>query len=253
MAGRPATAALIGAAAGVTLFLSPAVATAATRDDTGDPGAGALAREAQSHLVHTQSLHMAWTDRAAAAKKGEVKSMDLSLDGDGNCVGTVWMGADGGRVQIVKQGDEVWMKADSAYWKAELPGREGTAAAELFKDRYIHGTTHDSDLKDWADVCDLHALQKDLTDASVEESLTKGDETTVDGIPVIPLSGREDGEPFTVYVTTDSPHLLVEGTQKGDDTDLTVKLSDYGEPVPSATPSASESVDVSKLEDLESA
>ncbi|ANP49002.1 hypothetical protein J2Z21_002417 [Streptomyces griseochromogenes] len=247
MAGRP----LICAAASVALLLTPALAAAAPADDTGDPGARELAREAEDHLLHTHSLHMTWTDRTAATKKGEVESMDLALDRDGNCVGTVRKGADGGAVEIVKRGDEVWMKADRAYWKAELSGSEGNAAAEMFKDRYVHGTTHDGPLKSWGKACDLNAFQKDMTGSFDEESLAKGDRTEVDGIPVIPLKGEEDGTPFTLYVTSDSPHLLVGGTLKGDGTDLTVKFSDYGEPVPSATPSVKESVDVSKLEDLE--
>ncbi|MFJ5969712.1 hypothetical protein [Streptomyces sp. NPDC093060] len=247
MSGRP----LICAAASVTLFLSPALVTAAAADDTGDPGARELAREAQDHLLHTQSLHMTWTDRAAAAKKGEPASMDLSLDRDGNCVGTVRMGAHGGSIAIVKRGDEVWLKGDSTYWKAELPGSEGTAAAELLKDRYIHGTTHDSALKEWEDVCDLDAFQKKLTpDLSHRKPLKRGDRTTVQGIPVIPLKGEEDGRPVTLYVTADSPHVLVEGTRQGDGTDLTMTFSDYGEPVPSATPSTKESVDVSRLSPL---
>ena len=249
MAGRL----LICATASVTLLLSPALARAAAADDTGDPSARELSREAEDHLLHTPSLHMMWTDRAAATKKEEVESMDLALDREGNCVGTVRMGAHGGGFEIVKRGDEVWMKADRAYWKAVLPGSDGTTAAELFKDRYVHGTTHDSTFGDWDDICDLSHIQEELTpESSDEEQLTKGDRTTVDGISVIPLKGEEeDGKPITVYVTSDSPHLAVEVTEKADDTDLTVKLSDYGEPVPSATPAARESVDVSKLEELE--
>lgn len=247
MAGRS----LIRAALSATLLLPSALATSATADGTGDPGARELAREAEDHLLHTHSLHMTWTDRAAAGKKGEVEAMDLALDRDGNCVTTARLGAHGGTVMIVKRGDDVWMKADRAYWKAEFPGSEGSEAAELFKDRYIHGTTHDSALKDWGEACDLNAFQKELAESFDEASLTKGDRTEVDGITVIPLKGEEDGKVSTLYITSDSPHLLVGGTEKGHDTDLTVKLSDYGEPVPSATPAANESVDVSKLDELE--
>ncbi|WP_336112789.1 hypothetical protein [Streptomyces sp. PTD9-10] len=247
MAGGP----LACAAASVTLFLSPALVTAAAADDTGGPSARELAREAQDHLLHTRSLHMTWTDRAAAAKKGDVAWMDLSLDRDGNCVGIVRMGAHGGSIQIVERDDEVWLKGDSTYWKAELPGGEGTAAAELLKDRYIHGTTHDSALEEWAGLCDLDAFQRKLTpDSSHRKPLTRGDRTTVEGIPVIPLKGTEGGSRVTLYVTADSPHVLVEGTRKGDGIDLTMTFSDYGEPVPSATPSAKESVDVSRLSPL---
>ncbi len=48
--------------------------------------------------------------------------MDLALDRRGDCVGTYRMGSDGGTFEIVKRGDEVWMKADWDYWKNQLPG-----------------------------------------------------------------------------------------------------------------------------------
>ncbi|NUS28302.1 MAG: hypothetical protein HOV92_29340, partial [Streptomyces sp.] len=57
-----------------------------------------------------------------------------------------------------------------------------------------------------------------------------------------------------LYVTSDTPHRLVKATQRGGGTDLTLTFTDYDKPVPTATPSADESVDVGKLQqELENA
>jgi hypothetical protein len=157
------------------------------------------------------------------------------------------MGADGGSVEIVKRGGEVWMKPDTEFWKAQVPGSQGDAVAELFRDRYVHGSTKDTLLKGLADTCDLSAFQKNVDDSPGSSSLTKGDETTVDGTKVIPLKGQAHHGKATLYVTSDAPHRLVSATRKGDGTDMTLSFTDYDKPVPSRTPSPDDSVDVGDL------
>jgi hypothetical protein len=62
------------------------------------------------------------------------------------------MGGHGGSVELVKRGEQVWMKPDTAFWKAQVPGPQGDAVAQLFKGRYIHGTTKDAMLKGLSDT-----------------------------------------------------------------------------------------------------
>ncbi|MEU6353968.1 hypothetical protein ABZ896_32330 [Streptomyces sp. NPDC047072] len=241
--------ALVCTAASAALVVSPALASAARADD---PSARELADQAKDNLLDARSVHLKLTDRSASTRTSGTQpaSMDLTLDRHGDCVGSMRMGADGGSVEIVKQGDEVWMKPDTAFWKAQVPGGQGDAVAELFKDRYIHGSTRDALLKGMADTCDLTAFQKEIdSDSSDGGALTKGAQTTVDGTKVVPLKGTEDGKRAVLYVTSDTPHRLVRATQKGGGTDVTLDFSGYGEPVPSKTPSAKDSVDVGKLQD----
>lgn len=234
-------------AAAVALFLSP---TPAYADHVEDPSARELSDRAQEALRETKSVRLTLTDKSAGTETSSTQptSMDLALDQDGDCAGSLEMGSDGGSVEIVKQDDEVWMKPDADFWKAQIPGAEGEAAAELFKNRYIHGSTSDALLKGMADTCDLNAFQDGLTDDSDGKSLKKGDETTVDGDSVVPVSQTGDGETTTLYITTDSDHHLVRATTKGDGSDITMTFTDYDEPVPSETPSADDSIDVSKLQ-----
>ncbi|MFF7274498.1 hypothetical protein [Streptomyces griseorubiginosus] len=247
---------LIATAAGAALLLSPGLVPLAPGLSpvaaADDPSARELADQAKKNLLDAESVRLRLTDRSAGTRTSRTQpvSMDLALDQDGNCAGTMRMGSGGGSVEIVKRGAEVWMKPDIAFWKAQVPGGQGDAVAELLKNRYLHGSTRDAMLKGLADTCDLTSFQKDVTaDSSDAERLTKGAETKVDGTDVIPLKGTSEGKRVVLYVTSDTPHRLVRATQKGDGTDMTLSFSDYGRPVPSKTPSADESVDVNRLRD----
>ncbi|MFJ2232700.1 hypothetical protein [Streptomyces sp. NPDC087859] len=232
------------------LLLSPVLIAA---DDGDDLTARQLADQAKDNLLDAESVRLKLTDRGASATTSRTQptSMDLSLDQDGNCVGSMRMGSGGGSVEIVKRGDEVWMKPDRTFWKAQVPGSQGEEVAELFENRYIHGSTNDAMLKGLADTCDLTSFQQDVEgdDSSEKTPLKKGEETTVDDKKVIPLTGTEDGKKAILYVTSDSPHQLVRAVQRGDGTNTTLTFTDYDKPVPTATPSADESVDVGKLQE----
>jgi hypothetical protein len=246
MAGRSA----LCAAASVTaaLLLSPALAPAAHAGDDG-PSARALADEARDHLLEARSVHLTFTDRTRNTDRTVPASMDVALDRAGDCVGELVMSAGGGSVELIKRGDQVWMKPDTAFWKAQLPGRQGEAVAEILQDRYIHGSTHDTVLRGMADTCDLSAFQrKAAAGSSHDAKLTKGEETTREGTTVIPLNGTEDGKKTVLYVTSAAPHRLVEATRKGGGTDQSLTFTDYDKPVPSATPPARDSVDVHELQ-----
>lgn len=72
----------------------------------------------------------------------------------------------------------------------------------------------------------------------------------MDGTDVVPVSGRNDGSEVVLFITSKNPHRLVRATEKTGDVNTTMTLTDYNRPVPSATPSKDESVDVSELENL---
>ncbi|WP_420031693.1 hypothetical protein ACN2WE_01985 [Streptomyces sp. cg28] len=245
--------------AAVCVCASVFAAAPALADDggTSDPSARQLADEAKKELLDATSLHITVANRSDAERDVRTPArFDLRLDEDGNCAGSLRMGvggADGGTVDLVKRGDEVWMKPDATFWKTQVSGGSGALAAQLFDGKYMHGTTDDTMLKSFADTCDLDAFRAQLDDGSTDaaqQKLTKGDETKVDGTEVVPLTGRDKGSTVTMYITTDAPHRLVRATEKGSDEDLTMTLTDYDKPVPSATPSPAESVDISKLNDV---
>ncbi|MFF4147059.1 hypothetical protein ACFY0A_38385 [Streptomyces sp. NPDC001698] len=206
-----------------------------------------IRHQAYQALLSAKSVRITLKDTGSDAQKGNRPSSgDLSYDQAG-CTGSIAMGTQGS-FQIVKRGTEVWMKPDATFWKTTGPGSEGTAGAERFKNRYIHGTTSDAMFKKLADVCSIKVFQKPLGSVAPFTDVKKGTETTFNGMKAISLTGKVDGRAATYYVATQGKPYLIGGTQKGNGTDLTFTLSDYDKPIPSATPSANESVEVSQLE-----
>lgn len=62
------------------------------------------------------------------------------MDERGRCAGNVTLTRGRGSVELVKRGDEVWVKPDRDFWEAQLPGGQGTAAADTLHGRYVHGS-----------------------------------------------------------------------------------------------------------------
>ncbi|MFJ2767431.1 hypothetical protein [Streptomyces sp. NPDC087300] len=193
------------------------------------------------------------SDSDSDSDSDDPASMELTLDRDGNCVGSMKM-ANGAALDLVKRGDKVWMKPNAEFWRTQVPGGQGEAAAEIFKNRYVHGSTSDPMLREVTGICDLGKIQKDITDDADDtddeaKSLRKGGSAKVGDTPAITLTGKDDGKETTLYVATEGKPYLLKAVEKGDGDDTTTTFSGYGEPVPSKTPSPDESVDVSKLQD----
>ena len=92
---------LIATAAGAALLLSPGLvplapglAPVAAADD---PSARELADQAKKNLLDAESVRLKLTDRSAGTRTSRTQpvSMDLALDQDGNCAGTMRMGSGG--------------------------------------------------------------------------------------------------------------------------------------------------------------
>ncbi|MEW2283696.1 hypothetical protein [Streptomyces sp. NPDC047841] len=214
------------------------------------PSARALADEARGHLLRARSVRVRFTDHRARDDRSAPASLELALDRGGNCVGRLVMGDGGGSVALVKRGDQVWMKPDTAFWKAQLPDHQGDAVVARLKNRYLHGSTKQGALRGLSGTCDLAAFQKEAAaESSPDTALTEGKETRIGGTKVIPLTGTEhDGRRITLYVTAAGPHRLVRATHQGAGTDQDLTFTGYDEPVPSATPAPAQSVDFSELQ-----
>jgi len=253
-------AALIPVSAAAVACVTALAGVPAFADDGGDASklsARQLADDATKELLDAKSLHlMLKTTSKGPADAQSPAALDLALDRDGNCTGSLKMGtggADGGSVELVKRDNQVWMKPDTTFWKTQVAGGAGELAAQLFNGRYVHGAADEGLLKSLGDTCDLKAFQAQVDggpSSAPPEKLTKGKPTKVDGTDVVPLAGRNDGAAVVLYVTDKSPHRLVRATEKQGDVSTTMTLTDYNRPVPTATPSAADSVDVSKLDNL---
>lgn len=175
--------------------------------------------------------------KVTGTKGTESMSVDLAMDKQGNCVGTVGTGTEG-TAEVIKIGDQVWMKADEKLWKAKA----GPQAAELLKGRYIHGPAADPKLKGMTTGCDLAMLQAKMSSGSnPDKDIKKGAPGSVDGQPVVPISA--DGTTISV-ASTGSPYpLKIDNSKDGS----VVRLTDWNKPVQAKAPPADQTIDIEKL------
>ncbi|MFE3517655.1 hypothetical protein [Streptomyces sp. NPDC059166] len=176
-------------------------------------------------------------------------TVDLSLDRSGNCAGDIDLGSGKGDIEIVKRGDDVWVKPDADFWENQVP-IGGEAFEAVVAGRYLKGDASDSRLRPAVQACDLDTFRELVSDnpGSPDARFTKGEATTVDGVRAIPVTRTDGGRPTTTtYVDTGGEHHPVRVTLRGGGADAAVDLTDYDEPVPTATPSADETVDISSL------
>ncbi|MFG2491372.1 hypothetical protein ACGFSD_09970 [Streptomyces caniferus] len=251
------TAALTCGVALLAGVASTAAASAGTSDggegDLADKSAQQISDDALQQLLAAQSLRLR-TETSADPTK-----LDLTLDRAGNCTGAISKG-EYGRVELVKRGDEVWMKPDAAFWKGLLPGKKGDDAAAKYRDTFLHGTTKNSFLRGVSAACDLKAFQKAATgperrpsgtpSPSHSASLTKGRPTTQEGTRVLPVVKKTRGAVETLYVAIDGKHYPRKLTAAVDHQTGTILLSNYDTPVSTKTPAPDETADIAALDDL---
>ncbi|MFD6274065.1 hypothetical protein ACFWFI_00460 [Streptomyces sp. NPDC060209] len=241
---RIATRAAACAAVAVLAVTGGTVAQA--DDDIESLPAEQIADRSRDALLDVGSLHL--RARGDLGENRPPMTVDLTLDRDGNCVGGVDLGDDKGSVKIVKRGDSVWVKPDADFWENQVP-IGGSAFESVLAGRYMRGSASDSRLRPVVDACDLDTFRELVSDNAdtAAGTFTKGMVTTVDGVRTVPVTRTLHGQKLTAYVDTEGAHRPVRITVRGDGADAAVDFSGFDEPVPTATPPADRTVDVSAV------
>ncbi|MFD3653280.1 hypothetical protein [Streptomyces sp. NPDC058620] len=245
MTGQRTAARLAAGAAAVVLTVTSG-AVARADDDIESLPAQQIADRSRDALLDAGSLRL--TSEGDLGEGRPPMTVDLTLDREGNCRGDVDLGDDKGAVEIVKRGDAVWLKPDSAFWKNQVP-IGGTTFEAILDGRYMRGEADDPRLRGVTEACDLDTFRELLVDNAdrTDGTLTKGARTTVGGTPVIPVTRTGDGGKLTLYVATEGKHYPVRLTVQSSSADAVVGFSGFDRPVPTATPSEDETVDVTAL------
>ncbi|MEU3771703.1 hypothetical protein AB0F11_00510 [Streptomyces sp. NPDC032472] len=230
-----------GLGAGVLL-----VGTAAASGGNGieDEPADVIAQKGRQSLLEARSLR--WEGRTKDASGSYV--VDFRLDREGNCTGTVELAPHKGRIEIVKRGQDVWMKPDATFWKTQVP-EKAEALIQLLNGRWMHGHADDPELRQLSSSCDVSHLQREyLPGPFATEDVKKGGKALVKETPAITVTGRSGADWATLYVATEGKPLLLRIQGQTDGTQGEADFSEYDKPVPSKTPTPAESVDVSELQ-----
>ncbi|MFJ4679879.1 MULTISPECIES: hypothetical protein [unclassified Kitasatospora] len=215
---------------------SAVTATAAAASAPGDNGvAGLPADQALQRAV--QGLRDAGAVRTAGtlSTQGARIRVDLRLNAAGDCTGTLGqLGV--GSFEVVKAGPQLWVRPDQEFWQTH----GGSAMSDRVGDRYLRTTSDNPDFAEITELCDLTALADRL--GSAGSGVTRGEPATVQGRPALALSGGSGTG--TLYVATTGAPVPLELEQ---DTGK-VEFSEFGTPVPSATPGPDQSLDLDQLE-----
>jgi hypothetical protein len=202
-----------------------------------------ISDKAEAELKAADSVRVRVDTRT---EDGRLK-VELRINESDDCTGT-FGAAGGGKVDIVRIGDEVWMKPDAAYWKTQLPGPSGERAAALFSGRYLYGRSQDDKmLSGTAEMCDLKEITETGEKGMEDPDLSKGGTGTVEGTPVIDIISKKDEETTTVSVATKGKPYPLKIVMVGGDSPGTLYYSEFGKPVEPEKPSAEDSVDIKKF------
>ncbi|WBB58018.1 hypothetical protein O7599_20360 [Streptomyces sp. WMMC500] len=231
-------------ALGATLCATALVGTAGTaqaQDDNGvaKKSAADIATQATDTFNGANSMHVTSSRDGSGLDRTEPARLEVSADRSDNCVGSVDYAADGGSLEIIRHADKVWVRPDSAWLRNNLPS--GAEDLQKLEGKYLQGTAQDQGLSDLARVCSINEHRDTLKDATSAGPLKKGGETTVDGVPVVEVTGTHDGMDLTLSVATQGKPFPVRATSSGDGEQQTTNFS-FDQPVPDQTPEPGDTV-----------
>ncbi|WP_217238161.1 hypothetical protein [Streptomyces sp. AC555_RSS877] len=236
---RTRTTCVLGALLGGALLVS------GCGDDSSDDAfsgqkADDIAAKAVAATDKASSVHMKGT---AKVKGASTVGLDIRVDDQGNCTGTI--SGDGARAQLLRsKGGDVLIKGDRAFWtnSARAGGGDAKQGEQLAGKLAGKWVTAPADGPDAA-FCDkkrfLASMDQDKTE---RQGMKRGTETEVDGEDALTLEKEQEGNRISMHVATEGePYILKAATAGSEDSTMT--FDDYGEKVKVQPPSQDEIVD----------
>ncbi|MEU6603426.1 hypothetical protein [Streptomyces flaveolus] len=188
--------------------------------------------------------------------KNSIVGFNLAADTEGNCKGSSQTGT--GTLDIIKRGDDVYMKGDSAFWKAELDDYRAAAVEQKARDHYIKTSTSDAVFTaETAGMCDPpKGLSGVLHNFAIWEGkdenksnkwvFTKQGVTKVDGVSAVELQSTDNGMKASVFVSlVGQPYLLKVRSQGVD-----MNFKDHNKSVSVEPPTKDETIEASEIPEL---
>lgn len=178
---------------------------------------------------------------------GGEMSLDLQLNTDGDCSGTIAM--DGAEAEIIGVGTDSYLKGTKEFWSLSMGGGndEQTAAiVQMIGDKWAKVPDGG-----FTEVCDLDAFLDNLEDGDESDSDDKGEvvgETDVDGTPAVEIKSEEDGETTTVWVgSEENKHYILKMAVTGGDEPGEFTFSEFDEPIDVEAPADDQVVDLANM------
>ena len=149
-----------------TRTLAPAVAgtmlglaLAACGSDGGNDFADGSVDEIKEAAIADMKALESMTLDGSLTQEGEELELSLSMDTDGNCVGTISQG--GGTAEFISADGDFYLKGDEAFWRISTPAAQAEATVALAADNWVD---LGADAGGVSDICDLDSMIEDLAD-----------------------------------------------------------------------------------------
>ncbi|MFD0315470.1 hypothetical protein [Streptomyces flavalbus] len=204
---------------------------------------GEIAERALDATVGAQSLRV--TGDVPDESSGGTIRLDMAMDKDGECAGT--LGMDGGKADLIRTGDTVYMRYDEGFLRAQGEGEpqaDTDAAVALLAGKWTSMSATGEDMDEITGFCDLDTLLGG--EERVHSDATRGRTTEVDGTPAIVLDEKDGKDRYTLYVATEGEPYLLRVDSTGADDPGALTFSDHDEPVRAERPTG----EILDLDDL---
>jgi len=210
---------------------SPGTATTSTPTNNGVAALSAdeILTKAKAALIAAKSFHV----KGNLSEGGQAVAVDFKVSGS-DLSGTAQM--NGGNIEIIKVGDDLYVKAPDEFWSALTPSGKPAQFAAL-KGKYAKADTTFAAFATISGAFTPDALLKP------EGTTSKGATKTVGGIPAIGVVDTKDRS--VVYIATQGEPLpLAFDTADGKSEAL---VTEHGQAMDIKAPAATDVVDVKSL------
>ena len=204
-----------------------------------DESAANIEKASITDMKAIEAVHM----EGDISQQGSEIGLDLSLNTDGDCTGTISRG-DSGSAEVVTLDGTSWFKPDEEFWKAQA-GPQAEQIISAVGDNWVQLPEGD---ESFASFCDLDGLLDQIDDDSDEPS-KKGETEDVDGQEAIKLTrDKKDGGTTTVWVAMEDPHHFLKVEQEGGDSPGSFTFSEFDQDVSIEAPAEDEAITVEELQ-----
>jgi hypothetical protein len=215
------------------------VYTDMTTSDFAKQDGDAIASAAGKAMQDVQSMRLTGQVRT----RGNQFFIDLTLDRDDNCTGSIRIG--GSNIDIRRVGDRVWIKGESGAYNrlssTPLPEhvlkRLSTSWVLLEDDKGLRNSCDLDAFLEGFEVVDIDPGGADATGKGKHRTddpvpAVVGEETSIDGQAVVPLSGNPGGQhEELVWVLSEAPHYVVRVESTAVRDGGTLALTEFGQDV----------------------
>ncbi len=175
---------------------------------------------------------------AEISSEGQGATLDLSMDADGNCAGTVSFGDVS--AEVLQADGGAWFKPNAELLIQQFGEEQGPDAIEFVADSWVADTNGQVTPNN----CDLAGFIEQVTSDEEEETNTEvGDLEELDGADVVTLTfSNEDGDGIVKILATGDHYIAtfaVDGANPGE-----VTFSEFDEKVETEAPADDEIVDL---------